>query len=59
VALLFLVVGGGGGGWMPWRGAGMRGALWLAAGIKLGLAGAWLGWKGKEGVVMEGGKGDV
>lgn len=59
VAIVMMLGGGVVGGWMQRTGAGMSGALWLAAGIKLVLAGAWLGWKSKEGPVGEGGKGDV
>lgn len=58
VAIAMMLGGGVVGGWMQRTGAGMSGALWLAAGIKLVLAGAWLGWKSKE-VMGEGGKGDV
>lgn len=59
VAIVMMLGGGVVGGWMQRTGAGMSGALWLAAGIKLVLAGAWLGWKSKEVPAVEGGKGDV
>lgn len=59
VAIVMMLGGGVVGGWMQRTGAGMSGALWLAAGIKLVLAGAWLGWKSKEVPVVEAGKGDV
>ncbi|KAK1830643.1 hypothetical protein QBC39DRAFT_372686 [Podospora conica] len=60
VAIVMMLGGGVVGGWMQRSAAGMAGALWLAAGIKMGLAGAWLGWRSKEVVVGgEGGKGDV
>ncbi|KAK0748933.1 hypothetical protein B0T18DRAFT_323031 [Schizothecium vesticola] len=58
VAIVMMLGGGVVGGWMQRTGAGMSGALWLAAGIKMGLAGAWLGWKSRE-MVVEEGKGDV
>ncbi|KAF4119476.1 Protein of unknown function (DUF1275) [Geosmithia morbida] len=45
LAVILLVAGGILGGWLQRTSAGMPGALWLAAGLKLAMAISWLGWR--------------
>ncbi|KAH8675238.1 hypothetical protein BGZ61DRAFT_361238 [Ilyonectria robusta] len=48
VAVVSLLVGGISGGWLQRSRAGMAGCLWIAGFIKLGIAFAWLGWRGQK-----------
>lgn len=49
IAAVVLLFGGGiAGGWLQRSRAGMAGALWIAGAVKLAIAFAWLGWKGKD-----------
>lgn len=47
-AVVLLVAGGIAGGWLQRSRAGMSAALWIAGGIKLVIAVAWLVWSGKK-----------
>lgn len=46
-AVILMVVGGILGAWLQRSNAGMPAALWIAGAVKMVIAGAWLGWKGK------------
>lgn len=47
VAVLLMVVGGIIGAWLQKSKAGMPAALWIGGAIKMVIAVAWLGWRGK------------
>ena len=44
-AVVLLVAGAIAGGWLQRSRAGMVVALWIAGGLKIGMAAAWLGWR--------------
>ncbi|KAK1757974.1 hypothetical protein QBC47DRAFT_131728 [Echria macrotheca] len=48
IAAVLLVVGGIVGGWLQRTSAGMSAALWIAGGIKMVIAAAWLMWSSRE-----------
>lgn len=47
IAVILMVVGAIIGAWLQRSGAGMPAALWIAGAVKMVIAAAWLGWKGK------------
>ncbi|KAE8443964.1 hypothetical protein EG329_001188 [Mollisiaceae sp. DMI_Dod_QoI] len=51
-AVLFILIGGIAGGWISRSSAGLSASLWLAAGIKLGIAIGWSLWKPKPGAIQ-------
>lgn len=57
VAVLLMLAGAILGGWLQRSHAGMPAALWIAGAVKLVIAGAWLGWKGKAPVLPKTEKG--
>lgn len=47
-SVALLLAGGIAGGWLQRSSAGMAGALWIAAGMKLVIALAWMTWKRRD-----------
>jgi uncharacterized membrane protein YoaK (UPF0700 family) len=47
-AVVFILLGAIAGGWISRSQAGMATAMWVAAALKLGIAVAWVFWRGEE-----------
>lgn len=53
-AIILMLLGAIIGGWLQRSSAGMSAALWIAGGIKVVIAAAWIGWRSKAVPVVEG-----
>lgn len=47
-AIVLLIAGAVAGGWLQRSSAGMVVALWIAAGLKIAMAAAWLAWRARK-----------